>query len=110
MASTIVTNMGICDKYIRVTAEAREDGDIDIRVESDCEALAHYAKSLTRVTIDDITNFETSTINKEDIRGNMSMICCAPIAVYQAAWMEMKMLSKNNYKKNGPVTMDIERE
>ena len=37
----------------------------------------------------------------------MSMICLAPIAVYQAAWMECGMMSKKNFQKTGCITMDI---
>ncbi|MDO5853690.1 MAG: hypothetical protein Q4Q62_06555 [Thermoplasmata archaeon] len=107
MSSTIVTNMAVCDKTVKVTATAREDGDIDILIESNCSAVQHFAETLTKVTMDDIMNFETSTINKEEVRGNMSMICLAPIAVYQAAWMEAGMLSRNIYRKLGPITMDI---
>lgn len=39
MASTIRTEMRVCDKYVEVTASAREDGGFDILVDSDCEAL-----------------------------------------------------------------------
>ena len=35
----------------------------------------------------------------------MSMICMAPIAVYQAAWMECGMMSKRIYGKCGPITI-----
>lgn len=108
MASTIRTDMRICDRYIKVTANMRKDGDIDIEIESDCDAIRHFAESLKRVSIDDITNFETSTINRETVRGNMSMICLAPIAVYQAAWMEAGMLSRTIYSKTGPCTMEKE--
>lgn len=110
MGSTVETDMTICDKKIRVTVTTREDGDMDVSIESDCSFLKHYAESLGTITMDDIMCFERSRINREDIRGNMSMICLAPIAVYQAAWMECGMLSKRNYVKSGPVTMDLARE
>lgn len=109
MPSTIVTDMAICDKTVKVTVSAREDGDFDVKIESDCSAIRHYAESLTRLTMDDILCFQESRINRDEVRGNMSLICLAPIAVYQAAWMEAGMLSRNNYAKNGPVTMDIPR-
>ncbi len=107
MTSKVDINMSICDKKVSVTATAKDDGTFDIVIESDCHYLQHYAESLKNITLDDITNFETSTINKESVRGNMSMICLAPIAVYQAAWMECGMLSKNNYRKSGNITMDL---
>lgn len=106
MASVIETKMSVCDKWIRVTAKNKEDGTIDINVESDCDALKHFAERLTNVSVEDVTNFETSRINKEETRGNMSMICLAPIMVYQAAWMEIGMMSKRIYSMQGPITMD----
>jgi hypothetical protein len=107
MASVIESNMTICDKRIRVTADLREDGTVGIRIESDCDALKGFAENLKSVTMDDITSFETSRINREDVRGNMSMICTAPILVYQAAWMECGMLSRRIYPKMGPITIDM---
>lgn len=107
MVSKIDVNMSICDKKVSVTATANEDGTISIGIESDCSFLNAYANNLRVITMDDIMCFERSRINNEDVRGNMSMICAAPIAVYQAAWMECGMLSKKNYIKSGPVTMDI---
>ena len=110
MSSVIESKMSICDKWIKVTADKRDDGTIGTKVESDCDALQHYSENLTSVTMDDITNFETSNINKENVRGNMSMICVAPIMVYQAAWMEMGMVSKRIFPKMGPITIDMGNE
>ncbi len=110
MTSVIETNMSICDKRLKVTADLRDDGTIGIKVESDCDALKHFSEHLTSVNIDDVTNFETSTINKEQIRGNMSMICVAPIMVYQAAWMELGMMSRSIYPKSGPITIDMGKD
>lgn len=110
MSSTVDIKMSVCDKKVKVTATAKEDGTIDIDIESDCHYIQGYADSLRNITMDDILNFETSKINKEEVRGNMSMICLTPIAVYQAAWMECGMMSKKNYIKSGPITMDLGEE
>lgn len=105
MPSEIDVDMPICDRRIRVTVTAREDGDMDVEVVSDCPALAHFAETLRVITMDDITGFEHSRINREDVRGNMSMICPAPIAVYQAAWMECGMMSRRIFSKTGPCSI-----
>ena len=110
MSSTIDVNMSICDKKVSVTATMKEDGTFDIDIQSDCDSIKHYAETLKNVTMDDITNFETSRINKEDVRGNMSMICMAPIAVYQAAWMECGRMAKRIYSKCGPITITDRKE
>lgn len=49
--------------------------------------------------MDDITNLETSAINRESVRGTMSMTYPAPIAVYLVAWVECGMLSVNLFRK-----------
>ncbi len=107
MTSVIESNMSICDKKIKVTADKRDDGTIDVKIESDCQAIEGFSQNLTNITMDDILNFETSKINKEQVRGNMSMICVAPIMVYQAAWMELGMMSRKIYPKSGPITIDM---
>lgn len=107
MVSVIETDMSICAKKIKVTAQMNDDSTFDIKVESDCDALKHFSEALTKVTMDDVVNFETSMINKEEIRGNMSMICVAPIMVYQAAWMECGMLSRRIFPKSGPIQIDM---
>ncbi len=103
------SNMSICDKKIRVTVSDNGDGTMSVDIESDCQAIEGFAQNLKTITMDDIVNFETSTINKEEVRGNMSMICVAPIMVYQAAWMECGMLSKRIFPKQGPITIDMEK-
>ena len=66
MSSTIDVNMSICDKKVSVTATMKEDGTFDIDIQSDCDSIKHYAETLKNVTMDDITNFETSRINNSD--------------------------------------------
>lgn len=107
MPSTIESDMTICDKKIRVTVSDNGDGTMAVDIESDCQAIEGFSQNLKTITMDDIVNFETSTINKEEVRGNMSMICVAPIMVYQAAWMECGMLSRRIFPRQGPITIDM---
>ena len=69
MTSEIDVDMPICDKRIKVRVTSRDDGDMDVEIVSDCPALAHYAESLRVISMDDITSFETSVINRESVRG-----------------------------------------
>ena len=107
MPSTIESNMSICDKRISVTVSDNGDGTMSVDIRSDCQAIEGFSQSLKTITMDDIVNFETSRINKEEVRGNMSMICVAPIMVYQAAWMECGMLSRRIFPRQGPITIDM---
>ncbi len=110
MPSTIVSDMSICDRKIKVTVTDNGDGTMAVDLESDCQALEGFSKNLKTITMEDVVSFETSRINREEVRGGMSMICVAPIMVYQAAWMECGMLSKRIFGKQGPIKIDMGEE
>lgn len=91
--------MNTCGKTHRVTASLRPDGDLDIEIESDCPNVQHYAEHLTRITMDDAVSFAGSRIVDPDVRGPLSAPCLCPNAVFDAAWMELGMLSKSLCQK-----------
>ena len=105
MTSEIDIKMSVCDRKVHVAVSDNKDGTLAVDIKSDCPALENYSRDLKLITMDDIMCFEKSKINNENVRGNMSMICLTPIAVYQAAWMELGMMSKNIYKSVGPIMM-----
>ncbi len=37
MTSVVTVRMNTCDRTMRIEASRREDGDLDVRIESDCE-------------------------------------------------------------------------
>lgn len=94
MASTVVVKMNTCSKTHRVTATLRPDGDLDIEIVSDCPNVQQYARSLTRITMDDAVSFTGSRIVDPEVRGPLSAPCLCPNAVFDAAWQELGMLSK----------------
>lgn len=86
--------MNTCGKTHRVTANLRPDGDLDIMIVSDCPNVQQYAERLTCITMDDVIDFSGSKIVDPDIRRSLSAPCLCPNAVFDAAWMELGMLSK----------------
>ena len=101
MASTVIVKMRTCDKTHKVVAELRDDGDVDIRITSDCDKARQFGERCTRVSLNDVTDFYGSRVNSEEVRGNLWIQCLLPIGVFDAAWMELGMLSKNLCKKVG---------
>ena len=45
--------------------------------------------------MDDVVSFAGSKVVDPDIRASLSVPCLTPIAVFEAAWLELGMLSKN---------------
>ena len=100
MPSTVVARMKVCGKTNRVTATLRDDdGTIDIDIQSDCPHVQDYASKLKNITIDDVTSYAGSKVEDPEIRASLSVPCLTPIAVFNAAWMELGMLSKNRAKE-----------
>ncbi len=101
MPSTVVVKMNTCNKTHRITASLREDGNIDIDIKSDCPNIQDYAERLKVISIEDATKFVGSKIIDPEVRPMVSVPCLCPIGVYDAAWQEIGMLSKNLCAKVG---------
>ena len=101
MPSTVDVDMLSCDRKARVTVTMREDGDLDVSIESDCEVVRGYAERLKRITPMDVYGFEHSVINKDEVRGQLTPTCLVPNAVYSAAFLEMGMMTESLARKKG---------
>jgi len=97
--ANVIVNMRVCGKTHKIVVKMREDGDMDISIESDCPKVKAYGERLKTLSIVDITDLEASKVNTRDMRGDMSLTCLVPTGVMNAAWLEMGMLSKNMVKK-----------
>lgn len=93
--------MKTCSKTNKVTVSLRPDGDLDVRIVSDCPHVRDYAKNLTRIAVGDVVSFAGSKVVDPEVRASLSVPCMTPIAVFEAAWMELGMLSKNLAKNIG---------
>ena len=91
--------MRTCSKTHKVTVTMNADGGFDLNIESDCYKVADFGKRLSTLTLEDITDFDNSRLNKREFRGDMSLPCLAPIAVLNAAWLESEMLSRSLVKR-----------
>ncbi len=101
MASKVIVKMRTCGRTHNVIAKLREDGDVDIKITSDCDYAKQFAERCTKVSLNDVTDFYGSKVNSEEVRGNLWIQCLLPIGVFDAAWLELGMLSKKLCKKVG---------
>ena len=83
----------------RVEVSTREDGDMDVRIESDCKNVQEYARRLTRLTLEDATDYRKTKIYNPDYTEPLSLTCLCPVAVMTAAWKEVGMVSKTICKQ-----------
>jgi len=92
--------MTACDRKATVTVSLRDDGDLDVKIESDCDVVMGYAERLGgRISEMDVYNFQQSKINSDDIRGQLTATCLVPNAIYNAAFMELGLMTKSLAKK-----------
>lgn len=94
MSSTIFVNMNTCGRTAKVIVSKREDGDLDVRIESDCQNIQEYARRLTRMTEMDVIDFSNSIVNRAGVRDPLTATCLCPLGVIYAASMELGMMSK----------------
>ena len=103
MTNTVVAHMRTCHKTNKLTVWTKDDGSLGVKIVSDCPHVRDYAEKLTEITMDDVVSFAGSKVVDPDIRASLSVPCLTPIAVFEAAWLELGMLSKtlvNNVKEN----------
>ena len=94
MTSVVTVRMNTCDRTMRIEVSRREDGDLDVRIESDCENVMQYASRLTRMTEMDVIDFSDSIVNRRGVRDPLTPTCLCPMGVIYAASMELGMMSK----------------
>ena len=95
MTNTCVAHMNTCGKTNKVTVWMKDDGNLGVKIVTDCPHVKDYASKLTEITVNDVVSFAGSKVVDPDIRASLSVPCMTPIAVFNAAWLELGMLSKS---------------
>lgn len=100
--ATVIVNMRFCEFTHRITATLREDGDIDVTIDSPCENVRRFAENLGGVlTIDDVTERAGSRLTDPAVLEPLTLTCLVPNGVYNAAWLELGMLARSRAEKVG---------
>ncbi|MBR2254825.1 MAG: hypothetical protein IJ856_03265 [Candidatus Methanomethylophilaceae archaeon] len=108
MVSRTRAVMRTCDRTAEITVSLRDDGDLDVTIVSDCDVVQGYAERLGgRITAMDVYGFQQSKINSDEIRGNLTPTCLVPNAIYNAAFLELGMLTRSLAEKSKENSVDI---
>ena len=108
MASKVRVDMRCCDRKALVTVSLREDGDLDVSIESDCEVVRGYSERLRKISQEDVFGFENSRINKDDVRVQLTPTCLVPNAIYNAAFLELGMMTESLARKKRTNSVEFE--
>ncbi len=99
--AVVNVRMNTCDRSMRIEVTRRDDGDLDVRIDSDCENVRMYASKLTRMTEMDVIDFSDSIVNRRGVRDPLTPTCLCPMGVVYAASMELGMLTERLARKAG---------
>ena len=100
--------MKACEREARVTVSLRDDGDLDVTIESACDVVMGYAERLGgRITAMDVYGFQQSRINSDEVRGNLTPTCLVPNAIYNAAFLELGMMTRSLAEKAGENIVEL---
>jgi hypothetical protein len=107
--ATVIVKARFCDKTHRVSVNMCDNGDLNLHIESDCDHVMQYAENIGPViTMTDVTDRCSSRIFDENVQEPLTMTCLAPIAILDAAWLELGMMSVNRAKQIGSDEISFE--
>lgn len=107
--ATVIVKMKFCDKTHRITVDMKDDGDLSLKIESDCSHVMDYAELLgDTITMADVTDRDGSKVLSPESLRPLTLTCLAPFGVLDAAWLEMGMMSKNRAREIGEDVISYE--
>jgi len=105
-ASRVKVNMTVCGKHTVIEVYQRDDGDFDVKAETDCDNVREFIDMLGTLSLVDLTDKKASKVWECFKKARMSSNCITPAAVMQAAWIEAGLLSKNLALMNHHVSIE----
>ena len=83
---------GVCGFTTQITAEQNADGQVEVKLESDCDRIQAYAESLE--TIDPITALYAPDAGQELACPGCHRVCLVPVVVLKAVEAEAGLALK----------------
>lgn len=93
MPTKVVVDSPICDHQTTVEAELKGD-EVNFKITSSCRSIQTYASRLTSLKSDELTDFQGSKVLELAGETGLTVTCLVPVAVFNAAWIEMGMISR----------------
>ena len=108
--ATVLVKMPVCDKTHKVTVTMRDDGDMDVQISSDCINVQEYGRDLEKLSFADLGSITTSRIMDPLLVEHFTPTCMAPVAVFNAGWLEAGLISRSLFKKVGASSMEYQED
>lgn len=106
MPSRVKVRMSVCDREHIIEVSQREDGDFEVKVETQCDNVKEFVNMLGTLSIVDLTDKKSSKIWECVKQAKMSSTCLTPAAILNAGWLEAGLLSKNLAKSRGSICIE----
>jgi hypothetical protein len=105
MPSKVRVDATICDHITTVVAKDLGGGRVTIEIDSECPNVAYFAQLLTEANMADLTEWEGNRILEMAAKSGLTTTCLIPTAVFNCAWVELGMISKNLAKGKSPLCL-----
>ena len=99
--------MGVCEYIHMVRVTQCGEGEFQVHIDSECDKVREYGEMLGTISIADLGNITLSKIMDPMIVEHLTPTCLAPVAVFNAAWMEAGLMSGSLAKKVGKMDMEF---
>ncbi len=104
----VKVNMGVCERTHEISVTLREDGLLDVSIVSDCDKVREYGEQLGTLNMADLGSITLSRIMDPMIVEHLTPTCMAPVAVFNAAWMETGLMSSFLARKVGEMSLEFQ--
>ncbi|MGD0057145.1 MAG: hypothetical protein ABSB83_04725 [Methanomassiliicoccales archaeon] len=105
MVSKVKVDMMLCSHETTIEAKDSGHGTVEVRFESSCKDVSHFARLLTSVSPDDYSKIIGSRILELAEKAGMTPTCLVPAAVFNVCWLETGMISKNLVKQKKSISI-----
>jgi hypothetical protein len=88
-------NMRLCNFVATVEATELDDLTYQMRVESPCEKIQKFVMGLENLTLEDISDWPNSKVQKRMLEMKLGASCLVPSGIMNAARLEAGLISKS---------------
>lgn len=103
MTSKVEVEANICSHRTVIEVTDKENGNMAVRIDTDCSSVRAYAEMLPELLTSDYADWEGSRILDLAAKAGLTTTCLVPVALINACWVESGMMSKRLALKEGPL-------
>jgi hypothetical protein len=99
MTSIVKVNMRLCNFVAVVEATESEDLTYRMKVDSPCEKIQEFVKGLENLTLEDISDWPKSKVQRRMLEMKLGASCLVPSGIMNAARLEAGLISKSLFEE-----------